>query len=271
MDICCFFAINKDDDAKIVYKNIFDSNFYKEHKNCKFIFACSKADKKNLSCVNKLKKNNKNIKLVEIEDKDFNYKSAFNCVINDVDSEILLLGDSKIARNDLIFSKCLEKYKKGANVVHVKKKKNGIKGLFSSLVENIYNFFVNIFTGKRDRCNILTLGLYDKNIIDLLKELPQKACFLKNTKNIYGYNFRTIYIDNKTICQKNNFVKRKSKNLIVFSNVTFACFLAIFVILNALVNVSIVFNLIFIVLLTILFVLVIFSIPKYFFEKRNMI
>ena len=270
MRICCFFSIFKEDNVELVYKSIASSQFYSKNKQCEFLFACSKNDEDNIKKLKTLKKKNEKINFFVLEDNAFNIKKAFQTAIDEIDCDVLLMGDSKIAKNDLIFLKCLEKYDKGANVVHVKKKRKGFTGFFHKIAEKIYSFFANIFTSKRDWCNILSLGLYDKNFIDLLKELPQKSCFLKNTKDLYGFVFRTIYINEKTKTTQMVDKQNSSKKMIFISSILFVCFLAFFVILNVVTGVSIVFNLIFIVVLIILFVLVVFSIPKFYFEKRNM-
>jgi len=212
LQITYFLPIFKDNNASTVLQNFKTSLFYKSNANTSnFVFVCGEEDK-NLDVLKQEVNLNSNNTLVTISKNDFTYNDAFYCGLTYLNGEVVLLLDPYLARNDAVCQKCLEKFSKGVNVVHIVKRKQGFKGFLTKIWQGIYNFFIKIFTGKTDRCNVTSLGLIDKDVIDILKALPNKCCFLKNTKQLYGVNSRTIYIDAKTNTYKLNY-KRKTTSL----------------------------------------------------------
>ncbi len=200
---------------------------------------------------------------------DFNINDAFLDYLKQNSScDVLLLGDTKVANLGKLFEKCLEKNKDGANIVHIKKKKEKITGFFATIKEKFVNFFLSLYTNKKDKFNIPTLGLLDKNILDILRVLPHKACFLKNTNDFYGYNGRTIYIPDSTKCYKENFrtVTQSLKTIFVFLGVNLLSVAGIVL--------SAVFSKIILLTLSIFLTLgslagIVLLIPKHFLDVRT--
>lgn len=199
----------------------------------------------------------------------FNINDAFLDYLKQNSScDVLLLGDTKVTNLGKLFEKCLERNKEGANIVHIKKRKEKLKGFFATIKEKFVNFFLSLYTNKKDKFNIPTLGLIDKNILDILKTLPHKACFLKNTNDFYGYNGRTIYIPDSTKCYKENFhtVTKSLKTIFVFLGVSLLSVAGIVL--------SAIFSKIILLTLSIFMMLgslagIILLIPKYFLDVRS--
>ncbi|MBQ3214100.1 MAG: hypothetical protein IJB10_03765 [Clostridia bacterium] len=270
MKIEYFFPVFKEDNIKEYLTNFKKTDFFKKNENYKFLFVCHKEDKANLEYLSKEALKNENYKIL-VSDKNFTYNDAFSFSISHFKSDIVLLGDTKILRIDLVFEKCLEKYDKKASVVHIIKKHTGFKGFWKNLGIKIYNFFVKIFTGKKDRCNVISTGLIDKHVIDVLKVLPHKNCFLKNTKNLKGFETRSIYIDSKTKTYKLNF-KQKTAFLIssfVSLGLSFVL-LALQILLNILIKDSLIsYNIISTILILVSFITTSILFPKHIFDVRN--
>lgn len=271
MKIDCFFAIFKEDNAEILIKNFVKSKFYRENKEIRFIFACEEKDEINKKFLQKFVKSKSGSEIVLMQG-NFTFNTAFNNCSQKLNGDIVLLGDAKISRNDLIFEKCLEKHCKGANIVHIVKGRIGFKNFVFKILSSIYNFFIKIFTGKRDRINIVSLGLIDKNIMDLLKELPSKATFLKNTKDLLGFESRTVYVDGKTVSYKTK--KENTKKIIrptLITSVVFSALLILTIVLNIIFKNLTAFNIVCVTLLLLCLIVLSFTIPKYFFDIRNKI
>ena len=269
MRVNYLFPVFKDDNVKGVLEDFLKSDFFKKYEDYKFVFCCNKDDKENLKYLKNKSKLNKKYKII-VFDKSFSYNDAFDESITFLDGDIVLLGDFKIQKIDVVFERCLEKYKKGASIVHVVKKREGFKGFFVNLVQSCYNFFIKIFTNKKDRLNITSLGLLNKDVVDLLKVLPKKRCFLKNTKDLMGFESRTIYVSSKTLTYKPNF-KTKTGSLItsLVSAGVFGVTLICLVLLNCFLVLPTFVNIIFIILAFVCLVLVCMLLPKHFFDIRN--
>jgi hypothetical protein len=270
MKVSYLFPVFKDDNAQSFFEKFFASKFFSSHDDCEILAYVSSSDKNNVETLKNFAQKNKNFFLNIIEE-PLDYNFVFREAVTKVKGDILLLGDCKVNNIDILFSKCVEKHKSGANIVFVKQKKRGIKKFFANMFQSIYNFFIRLFTGKKDRFNIISLGLYDKNVVDLFATLPNKCCFLKNTKDMFEFSSKTIYIDESVKTFRPNFAQ-KSNALIasIISISLFVVLLATTIVLNAtLSSVAFEFNIISIFLLIIFLVSFAMLFPKHFFDIRN--
>lgn len=265
-----FFPVFKEDNIEEYLKNFKSTSFYKKHKESKFMFVCEKEDKNNLEYLSKEALKNEDYKII-ILDKPFSYNDAFYQALPHFKADVILFGDTKIIRIDAVFEKCLEKYSKEVKIVHIVKRNKGFKGFFKNMFQKIYNFFIRIFTSKKDRCNVISLGLIDKDIVDLLKVLPGKCCFLKNTKNLKGFESRTIYIDSKTKTYKPN-LKQKTSALLgtyVFAGIT-SFLIVLQILLNVIIKANLsVYNIISTLTILLCICTIVILIPKHVFDVRN--
>ena len=211
MNIDLLFPIFEQNDD--FFKKLFNSKFYNQNDKLTYYFYCNE----NIS-LDFLKEFPKEQKFVIRQTKDkFNINDVFLDYLKlDSSCDVLLLGDTKVAGLNKLFKKCLEKANEGVNIVHIKPKKNKFKQFFLNITEKVLNFFISIFTNKKDKFNILSLGLIDNKILSVLKTLPHKACLLKNTNMFYGYSGRTLFIDEKTSHYKEKFwQKTKSSKIVI--------------------------------------------------------
>lgn len=289
MNIDYFFPVFAEDDAQKFFTKFFKSKFYqkynsvtnktskkddknsgeKQEKNeSKVFFVCQKDDAKNLEYLSKQALIHPEYK-VFVVDKNFSYNDAFSIALNYFKGDFVLLGDMKISKLDLVFEKCLQKKEK-CSVVHVIKKRTGFKGFFKNLFIKFYNFFIKLFTGKKDRFNVVSLGLIDKNIIELLQVLPTKSCYLKNTKELKGFETRSIYIDSKTKTYKKSYATKTSSLVTVISS--FCVFIGLtlaIILLNIFLAVLPIVNILLAMSMFSCIVLCLLFLPKHVFDIRN--
>lgn len=271
MKINYFFPIFFKENIKDFFDNFVKSKNYQKYcESSKIIFVCCKKDKNNIEYLESQFSNKELYKIICIN-KEFNYNDAFKAAIKYFDGDFILLGDTKISKIDIIFDKCIEKKKEKINLIHVVKKRTKFKGFVFNLLGKIYNFFIKIFTGKFDRLNVISLGLIDKNIIDVLKHLPNKCCFLKNTKQLRGFESRTIYIDEKIETSKLNY---KQKTSCLISSFIALCLFILSVFLTIMLNIFIdsdlfAYNIISFLFIFICLISICIFIPKHIFDIRN--
>lgn len=194
MKINCLFPIFEENNAKLFFDKFFKSSFYEQNKNCSLLIYVNSKDENNIKTLKSLTKKHKNI-LLNLVEKDFNYNDVFLNAIQTYSCDVLLLGDTQIENIDRLFNALIEKHLNGANIVHIKKKSNKFETFFKNIFSKFYNFFVNLFSYQNDALNVTSLGLIDKNIIDVLLSLPNKATRLKNCTKMYGFNIDYLYID----------------------------------------------------------------------------
>ena len=194
MKICYFFPILKNNDAKRFFEEFSKSDIFAKYKDRQIIFACQKSDTKNLDYLATLK----DTATVNVFESNFDYLDAFVSCLPSFDGDILLLGDTSLCDNSLVFEKCLEEYSLGADVVQIRKRYGGVKGFFTRIWSKCFNAFSHLISNKNDSGNVLSLGLYSRDVVEIMQALPDKSCLLKNTTSLLGVKYKTIYIDSSS-------------------------------------------------------------------------
>ena len=266
MKICYFFPILENVDAKRFFEEFSKSEFYKNHPERKIVFACKNSDEKNLEFLKKLPEITLNIL-----EKNFSYNDAFKTCLKDFDGDILILGDCALCGIETVFEMCLEEHKKGADVVHLSKKHIGVKGLFSNLWTNCSRLFSSLVANQKDCGNVLSLGLYSRDVVEIMQALPEKACLIKNSTSLVGFTSKTIFIDGSSETYMPNFHQKSSalKSAII-CNIIFGLALALMIALDIIFP-----SYLLITTLSSLFVMIVslaiclMMICKHFFDLRN--
>ena len=182
-------------DVKAFFEEFSKTKFFKKYKeDYELFFVVDKENPDAIKATKALIKNNKSIKLLELEN-IFNYGTAFKLCVPYIKGEVVLLGDVKYADNAKVFEDMMIKHKEGADVVHVREKKTGFKAFVDKCSDKVYNMFVKLFTGKEDHRGLLSIGLLDDLVIDVLSELPEKANFLRNCKSLEGVVIDSVEIE----------------------------------------------------------------------------
>jgi|GEM_PF-6506880 len=182
-------------DVKAFYEEFSNTSFFKKYKNnYELFFVLDKENEANIKAVKNMIKTNKSIKLLELEHV-FNYGTAFRLCVPYIKGDVALLGDIMYNDNAAVFEDMMVKHKAGANIVHVKEKKYGFKAFVDKCFEKVYNLFVKLFTGKEDDRGLLSMGLMDSLVIDVLSELPEKSNFLRNCRTLEGVVIDSVEIE----------------------------------------------------------------------------
>ena len=190
-----FPVIGLNTDVKTFFGEFSKTNFFKKYaEDYELFFVADRANEEVIAAVKKMIKTNKKIKLLELE-KVFNYGMAFRYCVPYIKGDVTLLGDVAYSDNASVFEELMAKHAQGANVVHVKQKKYGFKAFIDKCFGAMYNFFTKLFTGKEDSRALISLGLCDKMVTDVLTELPEKSNFLRNCKNLDGVETECVEVE----------------------------------------------------------------------------
>lgn len=182
-------------DVKAFFNEFSKTKFFKKYQeDYELFFVADSENKEVISSAKAMIKTNKNIKLLELE-KAFNYGEAFKFCLSYIKGDITLLGDVEYDDNATVFEDMMQKHKEGADVVHVKEKKYGFKAFVDKALGSVYNMFTKLFTSKEDDRGLLSLGLVDKLVTDVLTEIPEKTNFLRNCKTLEGIEVASVEIE----------------------------------------------------------------------------
>ena len=271
MKITYFFPVFRDNNAKVFFDEFLKSDFYLSHDTQDIVCVVNATDKENVDYLKDISAKEPIFK-VFLSEKDFSFNSAFKSSLDYFEGDVVLLGDLKVPKIQLLFEKCLQKHQKGAKIVHVSKHYGKVKGFFVSIWRAVYKMFSRFFTGKTDAYNIESLGLLDKDFVELIKELPHKCCFLKNTKDHYEISSGNIVVDGKVPHHKTELKKSTLaiKTCMVCS-LLFATNLLLLLLLNLTIEGLFMTNILIALLEILLAIMIIVTIPKHFFDCRNIV
>ena len=220
-----FPIIEKDFDIETFYKGLVDSNFYKKYESREVFFVVKKDNEKVLDFLNQIAIRNFDFKIITIE-KEFDCQDAFTTALKYIDGDVLLFGDTKIKNNSKIFELLVKKNEEGADIVQVKKRGKKVKEFFKWCFEKIYNGLSIFLAGKKDSFNITSLGLYCRDVLDVLKAMQKKSSFLKNARMLNGFSTSFIFINDKIETYNLDYCKPSTNLIISLSGalLNFACF-----------------------------------------------
>ena len=143
-----------------------------------------------LKTIKKIKEKNNNVKYISLT-KNFGHQGGIWAGIYHVEGSCIIM-DSDLQHPPETIPGLVEKWKNGAKVVNTKKISDDDnrlwKKLFSKFFYNVANYFtkLELSSGQSDFC------LIDKDVVKLMKELPERKIFIRGLINSLGFESSTI-------------------------------------------------------------------------------
>lgn len=268
MRISYFVYMRKEENALDYLKKLTNSDFFTNNETSE-LTICFPSIIKDKNKIKALLKNKCDTFLI-YSDEEITINDGFYKAVDHMEGDVCILLDSAVRSFAPLVKKCLEKHEKGARIIKVCRRYRGIKSFFHRIGQSIYGFFCRIFASKTDEGNVLSLGLIDKYVLDLMKTLPQKRCLMKNSSGLYDVPTATIYVDYKKLPKDT--VTRSStsdmRNFIIFTTLT-PMLITIIVLLNIFTSPHIIINFALVLLTIFSTILACTSLPKHIFMCRN--
>lgn len=128
---------------------------------------------------------------------------------------VIVLGQEEFD-NYNILKKMLEKHRQGADVVLINKnKKSGFfKHLFNGVFEQIYYYYLKFFGIQKDYLASNTIQLFTKNVVDVIKTLPNKNAYLRNFNTFVGFKVKVLALEEKNDYKVLKHINLKQRNII---------------------------------------------------------
>ena len=234
--------------------NLFDNviaslqPFCKKYKNTELIFVLS-------SQVDSVFfKKNKKYKAIVID--KFSVNNAIEAAIPFVSGDNLLIADQLVS-DDKIYLQLADELKADNMIVNTRKK--GKSFWLKTIYYDTVNFFNKIFINKEDAFANQTVQCIGKDILDVIKKLPQRANVIKNCLNVAGCEYKTLEYKEKTSKTHLNGVSYIL--FYVFLGTLVASILTL-ILTNTLTTVHISINIIMSTLLILSFLLIIMCYPR---------
>lgn len=222
--------------------------FCRKYKDSELIFVLST----NVNC--DFFKKNKKYKAIVID--KFTINNAIEAAIPYVNGDNLLIAD-QLVNDDKIYLQLADSLEADNMIVNTRKKGKCFK--LKTIYYDAVNFFNKVFISKEDAFANQTLQCIGKDILDVIKKLPQRVNVIKNCLNIAGCEYKTIDYKEKT--SKTRMSGISYILFYVFLGVLVASILTL-ILTNTLTTVHISINIIMSTLLILSFLLIIMCYPR---------
>lgn len=145
-----------------------------------------------------------NIKIatdIEYKIVSYNKKVYLNTAImkelENADFDNVMVTNIKYTREFNILENMLDKSTiPNTDVVHVQKKKLGFFGEFTNLTKSLYNKIVKMFTNSLDNLYIRNCIIFNKLVLDIMKDFPNKSGIIMETTNLGAVHTEIVNVDN---------------------------------------------------------------------------
>lgn len=129
---------------------------------------------------------------VECE-KDYSYNEQITKAFESVRGECVIICDTNVARYPEYLAELIKQWRLGAKIVRTKVQPSTtfwakIGNFFVKIKNALYNLFLKLNGYKPDALCLNTFQLFDKQVYNLIKALPEKNAYLRNSTELKSYD-----------------------------------------------------------------------------------
>lgn len=162
-------------------------------KKCQYeiIFVNDGSSDKTDETIKKQIEKNKNIKLISFN-RNFGHQMALSAGYKNAKGDAVISLDADLQDPPEIIPKMIEKWKNGAKIVYAKREKREVDGFFKKQTAQFFYKFINFLSDTPIPNDVGDFRLLDKEIINLLNNLPEQSRFLRGL--VAWGNYPTEYV-----------------------------------------------------------------------------
>jgi polyisoprenyl-phosphate glycosyltransferase len=134
---------------------------------------------------------NKNIKLISFN-RNFGHQMALSAGYKNAKGNAVISLDADLQDPPEIIPQMIEKWINGAKIVYAKREKREVDGFFKKQTAQIFYKFINFLSDTPIPSDVGDFRLLDKEIVDLLNNLPEQSRFLRGL--VAWGNYPTEYV-----------------------------------------------------------------------------
>ncbi|MCA9371888.1 glycosyltransferase family 2 protein [Candidatus Woesebacteria bacterium] len=137
---------------------------------------------------------NANIKLLSFN-RNFGHQLALVAGYTVASGDCVVSIDADLQDPPEIIADMVEKWLKGAKIVYAKRKKRDVDSAFKKITARLFYRFIGALSETEVPDNVGDFRLLDKEVVDLLKTLPEHSPFLRGLVAWTGYPSDYVYFD----------------------------------------------------------------------------
>lgn len=168
---------------------------------------------------------------VKVYDKKIYPNTSIMKELENAEFDYVMITNLKYTNKYDILDEMLEKSTiPNTNFVHLHKKRLGFYGELTNLTKALYNKIVRMFTNSHDNMYVRNCVIFDKVVLDLIKDFPNSSGVIRETSYLAGTQTEIVTVDNSF---KNAKLKFSTIGLFITSSIICLIALALFIIICA--------------------------------------
>lgn len=143
-----------------------------------------------------------NCTFIQVDEK-MSYSQRITMAFKNLDYDAVIIADFTSPNYQEYISQLIKAWKGGSSIIRLKYKpaKQGffykVGQFFVKIKDAIVNSFAKLVGLSKDSKCYNTFQLFDKDVADLIENLPEKNSYLRNSKALANFNQSEIYTDEK--------------------------------------------------------------------------
>ena len=135
---------------------------------------------------------------IKIYDKDVKINTQIMKALENTTHNKVMVTNAFYCGNFEALTQMLEKSTQDeVDIVHLTKKRLGFYGELTNATKALYNKVVKMFTNGADKFYIRNCVIFNKLILELMQDFPNKSSAIRETTIALGVNTESIVVDNK--------------------------------------------------------------------------
>jgi polyisoprenyl-phosphate glycosyltransferase len=136
-------------------------------------------------------KSNRKIKGLSLS-RNFGQQLAITAGLDLVKGEAVIYLDSDLQQPPSLFPKLIEKWEKGAKVVHTLRIESGDKRIMKAIFSSLFYTFANLLSDTRIKPGMADFKLLDKKVYSKLNAMRERSRFLRGMVPWLGFKSDTV-------------------------------------------------------------------------------
>ena len=141
--------------------------------------------------ITRIAKQNKKVRGVRLT-RNFGQQIAITAGIDMAKGDAVIYCDSDLQHPPSLFPKLIEKWKKGAKIVHTRRLETKGISFLKNLMSKIFYAFANALSDIKVEGGMADFKLLDKEVYSKLKSMKEKNRFLRGMVSWMGYPFAIV-------------------------------------------------------------------------------
>jgi dolichol-phosphate mannosyltransferase len=138
-----------------------------------------------------MRSNNANIKSIHFS-RNFGHQAAINAGIESSAGEIVVTMDADLQHPPELIPKMIEELKKGYDIILTERVENKEKNKIHAILGAIFYRILNIMSDFEIRANVADFNVYSRQVVEQLKQLPEKDRFVRGLVQWVGFTKKYI-------------------------------------------------------------------------------